>query len=366
MDSFFSKKRTRPRQPSVSQDLVDSAVPYNKLAPPQRSPLQAGNMSQGIRGPAAPVISAPMTNPTLTANGTELNKFALAKQRQEREQAYRDASPNRRPGSPTASVSTADSSSLFNDGESSRSRASTRRNRSESSYTMTEATTVSPTSPASVTKSLTGEQGSSRPGSTYTYAGDDRRSSRYAPTLGTTDSRHSHLSSISSHLSRYGPSEEFTFPRPSDEEIDAFFENIRQSRGLGGISLSMDQKWAIVHSDEQVKWKEEKEQVKKLSETRAPLSLIERSPEWYLKKFLENTITVKEAAGLQVSLRSKEVRYDPWTAQSYWLVDVSSTAGLQSSLNCAGRLCWPRPLAILVERLCNGKTPQYITSVAGR
>lgn len=269
-------------------------------------------MSQGLRGNAAPVISAPMTNPTLTANGTELNKFALARQRQERDLVYREASPSRRPNSPAASVSTADSSSLFNDGDSSRSRASTRRNRSESSYTMTDATTVSPTSPASMSKSLREEVGSPRPSSTYTNGtGEDKRSSRYTPTLSTMDSRHSHLSGLSSHLSRYGPTEEFVFPRPSDEEIEALFENVRQTRGLGNMELSIDQKWNLVHSDEQLRWKEEKqkeEAARKQTDSRAPLALIEQSPEWYLRKFMDNTITAKQAGGLMVSLRSKEIR----------------------------------------------------------
>lgn len=270
---------------------------------------------QGMRGSPIPVISAPMTNPTLTANGTELNKYAMDKQRQARENAYRAASPRPPPESPTASISTTGSSNFYNDTESLRSRSSTsaRRNRtSETAYTATDATTSGPASPKSMNKSFD-MPSSSRPMSTVTNGGgDDRRSSRHIPTLSSLDSRHSHLSSLSSHLSRFGTGEEFVFPRPSDEEIEALFENIRQDRGLGEMNLSMEQKWSIVHSDEQMRWKEERtkeEQARKQAESRTPIALIEQTPEWYLRKFLDNTITAKQAAGLQVSLRGKEVRY---------------------------------------------------------
>ena len=274
---------------------------------------------QGMRGNPIPVISAPMTNPTLTANGTELNKFAMEKQRQLREQVYREASPARQPESPTASISTAASSSTnFNDTESSRSRSSTnvRRNRqSETAYTVTDATSPAATShaatsPGSMSRSFD-MSGSSRPMSTITSnGGDDRRSSRHVPTLSSFDSRHSHLSHISSHMSRFSDREEFVFPRPPDEEIEALFENIRRDRGLGDLALSMDQKWNIVHSDEQIRWKEDRqkeEQARKQSESRTPVQLIEQTPEWYLRKFWDATITSKQAGGLLVSLRGKEV-----------------------------------------------------------
>ena len=124
MDTFFGKKKNRPRQSSAStNELSERSVPYHKLGPPSRSPVTVNTVSQGLRSNPGAVISAPMTNPTLTADGTELNKFAMAKQRADRERVYRDASPFGRPGSPSTSISTADSSTLYNDSESSASKA---------------------------------------------------------------------------------------------------------------------------------------------------------------------------------------------------------------------------------------------------
>ena len=68
----------------------------------------------------------------------------------------------------------------------------------------------------------------------------------------------------------------------------------------------------MVYSDEQLRWKEEKqreEQARRQAEAGQAAFLVESTPEWYLKKFMDRTITPKLAAGLQVSLRGKEVRY---------------------------------------------------------
>ena len=97
-----------------------------------------------------------------------------------------------------------------------------------------------------------------------------------------------------------------------NDEIEALFENIRRTRGLGDLpNLTIEQKWHMVYSDEQLRWREEKqreEQGRLQAETGQAAFLIEGTPEWYMKKFMDRTITPKQAAGLQVSLRGKEVR----------------------------------------------------------
>jgi cytokinesis protein len=108
--------------------------------------------------------------------------------------------------------------------------------------------------------------------------------------------------------------DDFNFPRPeSDAEIDALFENIVRARGLSNLPpLSIDQKWNMVESDERIRWKDEKtreEQAKKVPEQSRPSMIEERSPEWYLRKFLDRSITPKDASGLLVSLRGHEVGY---------------------------------------------------------
>lgn len=83
-------------------------------------------------------------------------------------------------------------------------------------------------------------------------------------------------------------------------------------RALGDMPpLSIEQKWNIVYNDEQLRWKEERqreEQAKRQTETGQPASIIEGSPEWYIKKFLDKTITARQASSLQVSLRGKEMK----------------------------------------------------------
>ena len=122
---------------------------------------------------------------------------------------------------------------------------------------------------------------------------------------------HGHLTSLSSHLHRHGAGD-FSFPRPANEEIEALFENLRQTRGLGELpNLTIDQKWSMVYSDEQLRWKEEKqreEQARKQAEAGVAAFLVDGTPEWFIKKFMDRTITAKIATSLQVSLRSKEVK----------------------------------------------------------
>jgi cytokinesis protein len=66
----------------------------------------------------------------------------------------------------------------------------------------------------------------------------------------------------------------------------------------------------MVESDERLRFNEEKareEQAKKVPEQSRPGMIEERSPEWYLVKFMDRTITPKDASGLLVSLRGHEL-----------------------------------------------------------
>ena len=62
MDSLFGRKKGRPRQGSVTGDLSERSVPYDRLPSSPRAPVPVANTTQGIRSQ----ISAPITNPTLT------------------------------------------------------------------------------------------------------------------------------------------------------------------------------------------------------------------------------------------------------------------------------------------------------------
>lgn len=153
-----------------------------------------------------------------------------------------------------------------------------------------------------------------RPTSNASFAttrSDTSRHSRLA-SLSPLEGQHPHLSSLSQHLHRLGSTDEFYFPRPeNDEEIEALFQNIMRLRDLGDLpSLSTDQKWHIVHNDEHIRWKEEKqreEQARRQVESGQPPAFVEGTPEWYIKRFVDKTVTAKQASSLQVSLRSKEL-----------------------------------------------------------
>lgn len=314
MDSFFGKKKKeRPRQSSVSTNASDErlgSVPYHKLGPPSRSPVTVNTVSQGLRANPGAVISAPMTNPSLTTNGTDLNINRITRQRSDRDRAYRETtgnSPYPRPNSPSTSISTADSSTLYGDSESS-SKANARRVRqSESGSSLTDFG-ISPASPTPRQRALASGESSAtiRPSSSATTTGS--RASNYASSLTSQDSHHRHLS-ITSHLTRHA--EEFNFPRPeNDEDIEVLFENIKREREIGDIpNLTIEQKWRMVQSDAQLRFQEQQkeEQLRRHTEYGQSQAIQEMTPEWYIKKFMDKTVTAKQAGALQVSLRSNKV-----------------------------------------------------------
>lgn len=340
MSTLFKSRKSKPRQVSISsQDLSDASVPYDRLAPAPRSPLPVGTVSQGLRGNS--YISAPITNPTLTTNGTELNKFAMQKSRIDRERAYEQhASNNNRPSSPST-VSTSDSSTYYNDSLGSTAESSTLYNESVASSSATklytpqssrirrsEASSLSsPRSPSLAdfgqyplpnghSNNASSSSATVRPPSGMTTRSESNRSSKYAPSFASSEGG-SHLSHMSNfyhpHRQNNQHPDEFVFPRPeTDEEIEALFDNVKRTRDLPDIpNLPIEQKWHMVYNDWQIRWKEEKsmaEQTRRQNETGQPAPIMHESPEWYVKKFLDKTITAKQAGSLLVSLRSKELR----------------------------------------------------------
>ncbi len=323
MDTIFGRRKGRPRQSSLSgRELGESSVPYDKLGPPPSSPLPVGTVSQGLRGGS--YISAPITNPTLTPNGTELNKFAMSRSRAERERAYEDYAQNNRPGSPST---VSDSATLYTDSTSSlpskaQNPQTSRMRRSEASSTSSGRRSPSmsdfgqyPHSNGSSYPPLptASSSGTTRPMSTATTRSDNRYS-RHAPSLSGSESG-SHVSHFyHPHRQTHGTShDDAQFPRPeTDEEIEALFENVKRTRDLTDMpSLSLDQKWHMVYNDWQIRRREERardDQSRRQTETGQPIAILRETPEWYIQKFLNKTITPKQAGSLLVSLRSKELR----------------------------------------------------------
>lgn len=138
---------------------------------------------------------------------------------------------------------------------------------------------------------------------------------------------HSHYSFSSHFINKHNVQDDFEFKRPSDEEVDALFEELRVSRDLGEMpNLTADRKWQLVYTHEQMRWREEKareEQVKRqIDSGQMGGSYSKDSPEWYVKKFLDQTVTVKHAASLQVSLRTNPLK----CAQIFYIVFVFSSS----------------------------------------
>jgi len=283
MSALFGLRKNRLRQPSVSgQDLTERSVPYD-MTIASRSPIAVGTLGQG-----SPGISAPNTNPGLTTSGAEFNKFSTRR-------PHRDDSPNR------TSTSTTDSSTLFDESSGPLSLTpipypqTTRLRRNDIASMRSQGHDFGQMS------SIHGSPRSIRPSSGMTVKSDTTRNSK------SSDPSYSHLHFHRHHRQN---SESFHFPRPNDAEIEILFEKVKQTRGdpKGLDKFTIDQKWELVKNDEQIRWTEQRigEQTRKPHETGQ--ALLPQSPEWFIQKFMNRTISPKQASDLLVCLRSKEVR----------------------------------------------------------
>ena len=312
MDSLFGRKRARPRQSSVSvQDLNERSVPYDKLSTPSRSPIPVGTINQGLKEISTPNIT------TLTTSGTVPNKFTLQAQRSklQKDDPYLQ---HLRQDSPIESISTIDSLTLYSDANEvtlnrvpSPHSPSTQVHRSEASTSSSRSENMVDFGQYPVSQPY---NSFARPTSAVSSRSDINRNSKYTASLASPEGN-GHQSHVSQFYHRHHRSEIFQFPRPdTDEEIELLFENVKRTRDIAVLpNLSVDQKWSMVYNDMQIRWKDEKqreEQSRKQNETGQSGAILTESPEWYIKRFLDKTITAKQAGSLLVSLRSKELRYE--------------------------------------------------------
>jgi cytokinesis protein len=316
MESIFGRKKAKPDRPrqvsSSSTDLNERSVPYDKLG--------AGR---------APVpISAPITNPTLTSDGTEFNLYHADKSRVERERLYAQARQAKAKAQQrSSSPSTSESSTVYENALSSSSTPTPRRTAPSTRTARSSTSTAygdkarSPMvadfgratgSPTMSTYRNTAYSANDRPTSSVTTRSDSKRESRYAPSTTSSDAHARHLSG---HFHLRGNQDNFDFPRPSNPvEIEALFESMLERRDLGDIvgknkgNMSLDQKWQLVWSDEHTRWQQAQKAPPQLADT-AKQADVEGAPAWYIKKLMDKTITYKQAQGLPVSLRSNDVTF---------------------------------------------------------
>ncbi|KAL5511448.1 hypothetical protein ACEPAH_4664 [Sanghuangporus vaninii] len=343
MDTLFGRKK--PRQRQTSTDLSERSVPYDKLGPASKSPIPVGTISHGLRTSASQ-ISAPVTNPTLTSDGTEFNLHAMRRARSDRERTYAPPAWNM-PKAPLISAASSSSATLSSNPSSSGSSTSFTTVTDSSHIRGSTASSSDKMSPnmsdfggypvASASSTYGNVNGVPRPMSVASSRSEGNRVSKYAASLTPSDSLQSHYSHAS-HMFHHnkGAHDDFEFERPSDDVVEALFEQVRLKRDLGSLpSLSVDQKWQIVYNDEQLRWKEERvreEATKRQTEIGpSQTAFIKDSPEWYLKKFLDQTITPKQAASLLVSLRTGTVS---WFRQ---FLAIQGTSVLANTLNNISR-----------------------------
>jgi cytokinesis protein len=336
MESLFGLKKNRARQSSVSNsELSDRSVPYDRLtASSSRSPAVQGAKQNSSPGH---VISAPITNPTLTTDGTDLNLNALAKIRAERDalkEKDRQTEVENRARSPTASIASSrgtfsrfSQSSMTQETSAPRNSGS-RREKNVSAPPvprMSVSSTMSnpndrrnPTSdfgqypPSSPTVAQTPMPTGNRPLTSMSMRSDPHYSSRHVPASSSApaESRLSHL-----HL-RHGSQDEFYFPRPDTaEEIEALFEEVKAVREMPqNFNPDLEQKWTIVHNHEQLKWQEGKSRIASVKRQTAQgqppnTTYTKDEPEWFLRKFMDMSITPQQVSSLSVSLRTLPIAY---------------------------------------------------------
>ena len=311
MEPIFGRRNAHLRYSSASshgqalRPVQYDNVPAGSSIPISR-PVMAGNTSPSTK------------NPKFTADGTDLNIHTTQRSRAKREHVYAvPTTPIPRSGSPHASLATvatedsfalsSESTDTISTSHSSFSAGKIRQSGSSSGQRSTSIQdssrarpSVPPSPPSSSSVNL-------RPTSSSATRSDNRSSRYTAQTEPHSFHSHHHFP----HHDRHGAMDDFNFHRPNDEEIDAMFQNIVRTRDLTNVPpLTIEQKWSMVENDERLRWKEEKareEQARKVSEQNRTGMPEEGSPAWYLTKFMERSVTPKEASRLLASLRGHEV-----------------------------------------------------------
>lgn len=109
----------------------------------------------------------------------------------------------------------------------------------------------------------------------------------------------------------------FSLERPRDDRVvEAMFYELMEKRGYMNLpeqakrqmmAYPPSKKWVMVHQDKLADFQaEQKRRAAAQAQGRDP---DEDSPEWYVKKIMDGTITAKQLGSLSVSLRTQPIRY---------------------------------------------------------
>ena len=120
----------------------------------------------------------------------------------------------------------------------------------------------------------------------------------------------------------------FSLPRPNDDQvIEAQFIDLMHKRGWHNLpdqarrqmmAYPAAKKWTLVHQDKLTEWQGENRRRQNARQTVlspdgsqgiVARSDEEGSPEWYVRKVMNDAITAKQLGSLSVSLRTQPIRY---------------------------------------------------------
>jgi len=111
----------------------------------------------------------------------------------------------------------------------------------------------------------------------------------------------------------------FNLPRPKDDkEVEKMFVELMHKRGWQNLpeaarrqmlAYAPAKKWTLVHQDKLTEWQGELKRRQQSRQTDTPLTRPdeEGSPEWYVKKIVDDTISPKQLQSLSVSLRTQPI-----------------------------------------------------------
>ena len=111
-------------------------------------------------------------------------------------------------------------------------------------------------------------------------------------------------------------------PKPDDERvIEAQFRALMEKRGWQNLpdgamrqmmAYPTSKKWTLLHQDRLAEWNSAQKRRTTISTHDGILARAdeEGSPEWFVKKVMDDTITPKQLGSLSVSLRTQPIRYD--------------------------------------------------------
>ena len=359
LEHNLNRDKNRPRQ--SSGDESSAFEPYEELAPFLRTLIPVGTSPQAPHGSGPSAIFTAIADPILTTDGTELDFITMDRPKDERDQLHVSLPPIR-PLSLRKSPSTVDSSTIYSGSDES---SSYRRSTTSISETSVSSGMGSPS--VSSFDNYYSQRKYANEETTRPTPRAKTRSERASMSTGSiiSDSpplrRNSPHTGNTPYLNRPTTRDGvFYFPRPdNDEEIEAWYRETKRSLDIGDnitLNITVDQKWQLVYNAELQRWSEERKrekQTKKQTETVQSTPLAEGSPEWYIQKFMDQTITPGRVSSLEVSLRTHQLR-SILSQHSPPSVAEKFLAGLSTSFQYKVLLSLHKPLYKYRERATRG------------